>query len=68
MKEIEALYVEMDGITRAVDRAGLSEREREYLRLRYFQGLKNVEIERKMNYSNRQIKRISSVLKLKIKE
>jgi DNA-directed RNA polymerase specialized sigma24 family protein len=53
--EIKELYAQLDDITRAVERAGLTEQEREYVRLRYFQGLKNVEIARKMNYSQRQI-------------
>lgn len=57
VNEIQALYVEMDDITRTVDRAGLTEHEREYVRLRYFEGLKNVEIALKMNYSDRQIRR-----------
>lgn len=64
--EIEELYREMDGITRAVERAGLTGQEREYVRLRYFEGLKNIEIARKMNYSERQCNNIKSILILKI--
>ncbi len=63
VKDIEALYVEMNDITRTVDRAGLTEQEREYIKLRYYQGLKNVEIARKMNFSERHISRFNKRLK-----
>lgn len=60
VNDIQQLYVKLDDITRAVDQAGLTEQEREYVKLRYFEGLKNMEIARKMNYSDRQILNIKN--------
>jgi hypothetical protein len=51
--EIEELYREMDGITRAVERAGLTGQEREYVRLRYFEGRPVQQVADKMGYCER---------------
>lgn len=59
VKEVEILYVELDDITRVVDRADLTEQEREYVRLRYFEGMSVALVAKKMGYCERHASRIN---------
>ncbi|MEG0692437.1 MAG: sigma factor-like helix-turn-helix DNA-binding protein [Oscillospiraceae bacterium] len=56
--ELRELFCEIDEIQRFVDMAGLSDIEREYVRLRYFEGLRIKEIADRMKYSERHVKNI----------
>ena len=59
--EINTLYNEMDTITRAVEEAGFSEQEREYVRLRYFEGRPTAQVADRMGYSIENIYRIKRI-------
>lgn len=50
VNDIQKLYGELYDITRTVDRAGLTGQEREYIRLRYYDGLSVAQVAEKMRY------------------
>ncbi len=65
--ELIELYSKLDEIQRFVDDAGLSGIEREFVRLRYFEGLKVREISSRMNYSIRWCKDRGSLTLIRLK-
>ncbi len=65
--EINALYVQLDDINRRVDAAELTEQEREYVRLRYFEGLSAARVADSMGYCEREIRRVKKKLFEKLK-
>ena len=69
---IKSLYWEMHEITAEVDNAQLSDIERQFIRLRYFEDLGPEEVADKMGYCERHIWRISKnalkVMALTIKD
>ena len=64
--EIKGLYGQLDDITRAVDRAGLTEQEREYVKLRYFEGMSVTQVADMMGYCEGNCRKIKLKLFNKI--
>lgn len=63
-KEIVNLYYLSDDIMRMINEAELTEKEREYIRYRYFEGLRVSQIAARMGYSEAQVFRLrNSMLK-----
>lgn len=58
--EISNLFYLVDDIMRMINEAGLTEKEREYIRYRYFEGLRVSQIAARMGYSENQTQRIKN--------
>lgn len=56
--EITGWEIVKADVLATVDRAGLTKEEREYIRLRYFKGLKTARIQKEIHYARRQCYRI----------
>lgn len=62
--EISNLFYLVDDIMRMINEAELTEKEREYIRYRYFEGLRVSQIAARMGYSEAQVFRLrNSMLK-----
>ncbi len=66
VREIQVLFVELDDIERVVSRAALTEQEKEYVRLRYFDGLSAAQVADKTKYCDREGRRIKTKIIEKI--
>ncbi len=64
--ELVDAYAGKDRIERAVDRAALTPCEREYVELRYFNGMRPSAVAVKMNYSENHLRNIKSAALRKI--
>ena len=58
--EISNLFYLVDDIMRMINEAGLTEKEREYIQYRYFEGLRVSQIAARMGYSENQTQRIKN--------
>lgn len=58
--EISNLFYLVDDIMRTINEAGLTEKEREYIQYRYFEGLRVSQIAARMGYSENQTQRIKN--------
>ena len=56
--ELVDVYYMYDDLMGSVAKAGLTEQERQYVQLRYFDGLRPGKVAEKMNYSEKQLRRI----------
>lgn len=66
--ELSGLFYLVDDILRVISVAGLTKREREYIKLRYFERLNLSNTAAKMNYCERQVLRIRKNVLKKIKD
>lgn len=65
--EISNLFYLVDDIMRMINEAGLTEKEREYIRYRYFEGLRVSQIAARMDYSEKQVWRLKQSALKKMK-
>lgn len=65
--EISNLFYLVDDIMRTVNEAGLTEAERQYVQLRYFEGLRVSQIAARMDYSEKQVWRLKQSALKKMK-
>ncbi|AYH40725.1 hypothetical protein A5N82_13420 [Christensenella minuta] len=66
-KEIVNLYYLSDDIMRMINEAWLTEKEREYIQYRYFEGLRVSQIAARMDYSEKQVWRLKQSALKKMK-
>ncbi|MDY3003867.1 MAG: sigma factor-like helix-turn-helix DNA-binding protein [Christensenella hongkongensis] len=65
--EISNLFYLVDDIMRMINEAGLTEKEREYIQYRYFEGLRVSQIAARMDYSEKQVWRLKQSALKKMK-
>lgn len=65
--EISNLFYLVDDIMRIINEAGLTEKEREYIQYRYFEGLRVSQIAARMDYSEKQVWRLKQSALKKMK-
>lgn len=65
--EISNLFYLVDDIMRMINEAGLTEKEREYIQYRYFEGLRVSQIAARMGYSEKQVWRLKQSALKKMK-